>query len=43
MKIQYEAISRYEHVNDRKLVEQQLDAVPLGKIRGRTEMVGFLD
>jgi hypothetical protein len=39
LKTQFEAISRYEHVNDRKLVCQPLDTIPLGRIKGRTEAV----
>lgn len=41
LKTQYEAISRYEHVSDKKLVEQQLDIDMLGKIKGRSDAVGL--
>uniref|UniRef100_A0A1I7ST79 Arrestin_C domain-containing protein n=1 Tax=Bursaphelenchus xylophilus TaxID=6326 RepID=A0A1I7ST79_BURXY len=37
LKAQFTAISRYEHVNDCKLVEQQLDNIPLGRVKGRSE------
>ncbi|CAD5215662.1 unnamed protein product [Bursaphelenchus okinawaensis] len=37
LKAQFVAISRYEHVNDCKLVEQQLDSIPIGRIKGRSE------
>lgn len=39
LKTQFEATSRYEHVGDRKLVEQQLDSVALGRVKGRSEEV----
>ncbi|KAI6215282.1 hypothetical protein M3Y94_00367400 [Aphelenchoides besseyi] len=38
MKTQFTATSRYEHVNDKKVVEERLDCVPLGRIKGRSEM-----
>ncbi|KAI1721065.1 arrestin domain-containing protein 15 [Ditylenchus destructor] len=37
LKIQFEAKSRYEHANDRKLVEQIIDSWLMGRVKGRTE------
>uniref|UniRef100_A0A914E584 Arrestin C-terminal-like domain-containing protein n=1 Tax=Acrobeloides nanus TaxID=290746 RepID=A0A914E584_9BILA len=37
LKSQFEAMSRYEHVNEKKLLEQMLDNVLLGRAKGRSE------
>ncbi|CAI4230406.1 unnamed protein product [Auanema sp. JU1783] len=39
MKTQFEAMSRYEHVNEKKLSEQLLEIVPLGSVRARSKIV----
>ena len=39
LKSQFEAMSRYEHVNEKKLLEQMLDNVLLGRAKGRSETV----
>ena len=38
LKSQFQAQSRYEQANDRKLVETMLDTYPLGRIKGRTDL-----
>ncbi|CAB3402450.1 unnamed protein product [Caenorhabditis bovis] len=38
MKTQFEARSRYEHVNEKKLAEQLIDMVTLGAVRSRCRM-----
>ncbi|KAI6240144.1 Arrestin-C domain-containing protein [Aphelenchoides fujianensis] len=37
LKSQFEAMSRYEHVQDTKLICQNLDVIPIGRIKGRSE------
>uniref|UniRef100_A0A7E4ZVU3 Arrestin_C domain-containing protein n=1 Tax=Panagrellus redivivus TaxID=6233 RepID=A0A7E4ZVU3_PANRE len=37
LKTQFEAMSRYEHVNEKKLLESVMDTFVLGRIKGRTE------
>ncbi|KAE9415925.1 hypothetical protein Angca_004397 [Angiostrongylus cantonensis] len=39
MKTQFEAMSRYEHVNEKKLIEQAIELVPLGNVRSRHKQV----
>lgn len=39
LKTQFEARSRYEQANDRKIVENVLDSYPLGRVKARTELV----
>ena len=41
-KTQFEAMSRYERLNDRKLAEQTIELVNLGKVKARTQMVSFI-
>uniref|UniRef100_A0A8R1HQ55 Arrestin C-terminal-like domain-containing protein n=1 Tax=Caenorhabditis japonica TaxID=281687 RepID=A0A8R1HQ55_CAEJA len=41
MRTQFEARSRYEHVNEKKLAEQLIEMVPLGAVRSRCRMVGI--
>ena len=41
LKSQFQAQSRYEQANDRKLVETVLDTHSVGRIRGRSEAVSF--
>ncbi|PAV77029.1 hypothetical protein WR25_06591 isoform F [Diploscapter pachys] len=38
MKTQFEARSRYEHVNEKKLSEQLIEMIPLGAVRARCRM-----
>lgn len=38
MKTQFEARSRYEHVNEKKLAEQLIEMVPLGAVKSRCRM-----
>ncbi|KAK6736121.1 hypothetical protein RB195_019038 [Necator americanus] len=39
MKTQYEAMSRYEHVNEKKLSEHLIELVPLGKVKARHKQI----
>ncbi|WKX93766.1 hypothetical protein Q1695_011212 [Nippostrongylus brasiliensis] len=39
MKTQFEAMSRYEHVNEKKLNEHLIELIPLGKVRARHKEV----
>ncbi|KAL6734675.1 hypothetical protein Aduo_005189 [Ancylostoma duodenale] len=39
MKTQFEAMSRYEHVNEKKLSEHLIELVPLGRVRARHKQV----
>ncbi|VDO66098.1 unnamed protein product [Haemonchus placei] len=39
MKTQFEAMSRYEHVNEKKLNEHLIETVPLGKVKARHKEV----
>ncbi|KAJ1346587.1 Arrestin domain-containing protein 15 [Parelaphostrongylus tenuis] len=39
MKTQFEAMSRYEHVNEKKLIEQSIELIPLGNVRSRHKQV----
>ena len=38
LKTQFEAMSRYEHVNEKKLLEHIIDSFTLGKVKGKTEI-----
>lgn len=42
LKSQFQAQSRYEQANDRKLVENVLDSHPMGRVQGRSELVGLI-
>lgn len=42
MKTQYEATSRYERLNEKKLLEQIIELVTLGKARRKAQTVSFL-
>lgn len=39
LKTQFEAMSRYEHVNEKKLTEQVIETAALGNIKSRTDVV----
>ncbi|KAI6215779.1 hypothetical protein M3Y94_00424800 [Aphelenchoides besseyi] len=41
MKVQYEASSRYEHVNENKVIENRVCESWLGRIKSHSEMVSF--
>lgn len=38
LKSTFEAMSRYEHINEKKLMEFVLDAVTLGRVKGKTDI-----
>ncbi|KAH7699973.1 Protein ARRD-15 b [Aphelenchoides avenae] len=38
LKAQFEAMSRYEHISDRKVIEHVLQNIPLGRIKGRSDV-----
>ncbi|KJH41295.1 arrestin domain protein [Dictyocaulus viviparus] len=39
LKTQFEAMSRYEHVNEKKLCEQLIELIPLGNVKARHKEV----
>ncbi|KAI6228708.1 Arrestin domain containing protein [Aphelenchoides fujianensis] len=41
MKVQYKAVSRYEHVEEKKLVEERVCESWLGRIKSQSEMTSF--
>uniref|UniRef100_A0A914Q6V0 Uncharacterized protein n=1 Tax=Panagrolaimus davidi TaxID=227884 RepID=A0A914Q6V0_9BILA len=38
LKTQFEAMSRYEHVNEKKLMEHIIDSFTLGRVKGKTDI-----
>lgn len=43
LKTQFEAISRYEHIKEKKLSEQIIESVILGNVKSRSKIVNYLN